>query len=274
MSNTASSIIDIAAGEVGYSRWDDPEPGTKYGRWYADFVGEPYYGESGVPFCAMFVTWVMVHAGARGCTCTSDNPRAYCPYIVDDGYRAGRVVSEYDAEPGDIILFDWDGGVSDHVGIVVENHGSYVTTIEGNVDGGIVAWKNRDWDVVCCVIRPDYDWTPGPSPDDPIEIDGWLGPASVSKWQSQLGTPVDGVVSGQYRGNEQYLYRLSSVTWEGDGSPMVEAVQRKVGADQDGFLGPISVRAIQSFVGVEQDGYLGPITAKAIQQSLNDGRWK
>ena len=32
---TASEVLRIAAGEIGYSRWTDPQPGTKYGRWYA-----------------------------------------------------------------------------------------------------------------------------------------------------------------------------------------------------------------------------------------------
>jgi hypothetical protein len=30
---TAQDLVDFAMGEVGYCRWDDPEEGTKYGRW-------------------------------------------------------------------------------------------------------------------------------------------------------------------------------------------------------------------------------------------------
>ena len=59
---TASEVLRIAAGEIGYSCWTDPQPGTKYGRWYAQSHGS-YYGASGVPFCAMFVSWVMSRAG-------------------------------------------------------------------------------------------------------------------------------------------------------------------------------------------------------------------
>ena len=44
---TASEVLRIAAGEIGYSRWTDPQPGTKYGRWYAQSHGS-YYGASGV----------------------------------------------------------------------------------------------------------------------------------------------------------------------------------------------------------------------------------
>ena len=56
MANTAEDVMNIAQDEIGYSRWDDPQEGTKYGRWYADYTDEPYYGTSGVPYCAMFVS--------------------------------------------------------------------------------------------------------------------------------------------------------------------------------------------------------------------------
>ena len=59
MANSAADVIRIAAAEVGYSRWSDPEQGTKYGRWYAEKTGSGYYGTNGVPYCAMFVSWVM-----------------------------------------------------------------------------------------------------------------------------------------------------------------------------------------------------------------------
>ena len=49
MANSAADVIRIAAAEVGYSRWSDPEQGTKYGRWYAEKTGSGYYGTNGVP---------------------------------------------------------------------------------------------------------------------------------------------------------------------------------------------------------------------------------
>ena len=77
MANSAADVIRIAAAEVGYSRWSDPEQGTKYGRWYAEKTGSGYYGTNGVPYCAMFVSWVMAQAGAR----CEGIPGAYCPWI-------------------------------------------------------------------------------------------------------------------------------------------------------------------------------------------------
>ena len=80
MSMTAQNVLGWAAGEIGYTRWDDPEEGSKYGRWYAKRHGA-YYGTSGVPFCAMGASW-----------CATDNEDksvlpggdfAYVPYGIN-----------------------------------------------------------------------------------------------------------------------------------------------------------------------------------------------
>ena len=58
MTMTASKALAWAASQIGYTRWDDPEEGSLYGRWYAKKHGA-YYGASGVPFCAMFASWCL-----------------------------------------------------------------------------------------------------------------------------------------------------------------------------------------------------------------------
>ena len=132
MSNNASSVLSIARGEVGYDRFRDPEQGTKYGRWYARQTGEPYYGESGVPYCAMFVSWVFAAASA---SCVGI-PAAYCPYIERDAKAAGRTVGKTSAQAGDVVLFDWgNDGVADHVGIVEATNGGYLTALRRTAIG-------------------------------------------------------------------------------------------------------------------------------------------
>lgn len=159
MADTAQDVMRIAAGELGYDRWTDPQPGTKYGRWYAAMTGDSYYGTSGVPYCAMFVSWVFAQAGA---SCPG-LPGAYCPWIVTAGRNSGQTVSAKNARYGDVVLFDWHGdGVSDHVGLVEGNNGSYLQTIEGNTsdasagNGGKVLRRTRAYSTVICVIRPKY----------------------------------------------------------------------------------------------------------------------
>jgi cell wall-associated NlpC family hydrolase len=52
-------------------------------------------------------------------------------------------------QPGDLAIFDWDGGLPDHVGIVIGAHGNTLRTVEGNTgignnsDGGEVMRRER-----------------------------------------------------------------------------------------------------------------------------------
>lgn len=161
---SANKVLSIAAGEVGYSRWDDPQAGTKYGRAFAKKVGNSYYGNSGVPYCCMFVWWVLDQAGMA----VPGMPTASCTALRNACANAGMIVPKMSAKPGDIVIFDWPGsrdGANDHVGFVELNKGSYIQTIEGNTssgasgsqgNGGVVARRTRDWSVVQDVIRPAY----------------------------------------------------------------------------------------------------------------------
>ncbi len=161
---SANKVLSIAAGEVGYSRWDDPQAGTKYGRAFAKKVGNSYYGNSGVPYCCMFVWWVLDWAGMT----VPGMPTASCTALRNACANAGMIVPKMSAQPGDIVIFDWPGsrdGANDHVGFVELNKGNYIQTIEGNTssgasgsqgNGGVVARRTRDWSVVQDVIRPAY----------------------------------------------------------------------------------------------------------------------
>lgn len=301
MANTAKDVLSKARTQIGYSRWTDPQQGTIYGRWYAQSHGS-YYGVNGVPYCAMFVSWVFAQVGAS----CAGLPEAYCPYILNKARNAGKIIPDKrNAFPGDVILFDWgNDGICDHVGIVEKNFGSYVQTIEGNTstgssvsqsNGGVVARRTRSWRTVKAVIRPNYGSgssvqapsIPPASTSSHIIVDGYIGVNSIKLWQSQLKTTADGVISGQYKGNKKYLERLTSVTWTVSGSAMVMALQRKLNAygnyqlAVDGFMGYNTVVALQKwlrsrcgYVRHAIDGYLGPDTAANIQNALNAGFFK
>lgn len=152
MANTAHDVLAVAASQLDYTAAGDPEAGTRYGRWYAKTHGS-YFGQSGVAWCAMFVSWCFAQAGA---TCPG-LPNAACEYVRQQAKKAGALRANVrDAKPGDVILFDWgDGGWADHVGIVEANHGGYVSTIEGNVAGGVHR-RNRAWGTVVDIVVPSY----------------------------------------------------------------------------------------------------------------------
>lgn len=104
-----------------------------------------------------------------------------------------------------------------------------------------------------------------------LEVDGILSVKSIARLQELLETPIDGVISGQCVRWKPHLTSLTSTTWNCKGSQAIQALQKKLGVEQDGILGSATITAWQKRLGVTADGYLGAITAKAIQERLNRG---
>jgi hypothetical protein len=98
-----------------------------FGRWF---------GADAVPWCAIFASYCYdVGAGVvlcRGWHGAGAGPRgvAYVPTLAAWLKATGRAVDE--PLPGDLVVFDWDGGVPDHVGLVVRLHDEGLDTVEGN----------------------------------------------------------------------------------------------------------------------------------------------
>lgn len=127
---------------------------TKYGNWF---------GENGVPWCAIFATWCYEHAAADlGTDSPSFLPLAesggqedrwdYVPYIVSDA-RNGRFGLSVTSSPkaGDLVCYDWGwDGEYDHVGLFEAwLSGADFTACEGNTsisnnsNGGEVMRRSR-----------------------------------------------------------------------------------------------------------------------------------
>lgn len=119
------------------------------------------------------------------------------------------------------------------------------------------------------------------------------GPLFTKEMQRQLGTIVDGVISGQYSGNKKYFWAVENgtVTYENTGiSAMVKALQNKIIASGfsvgssgvDGYMGHDTIKGHQQLlqswgysVGASGcDGYNGHDTNKAVAQALTDGKYR
>ena len=170
---TASDVLSIAAGEIGYDRFQDPEQGSKYGRWYAEAHGD-YFATTGVPYCAMYTSWCFDRAGASCVGLPAASTRA----IYNDAKAAGKLRSIRDAQAGDVLLFDWTrsgtNGNGDpvnlsHTCMCELNRGDAgVQTIEGNISNGKVARRVRDWSYLAAVVAPD--WTGSSSDNNTNDI--------------------------------------------------------------------------------------------------------
>jgi CHAP domain len=142
--STGRQALAEALRHVGVRESPPGSNRTMFGRWF---------GVDGVPWCAIFASYCFdVGAGVvlcRGWRGAGTGPRgvAYVPTLSAWVRATGRAVEE--PRPGDLAIFDWDGGLPDHVGIVVHANGSTLLTVEGNTavgndsDGGEVMRRER-----------------------------------------------------------------------------------------------------------------------------------
>lgn len=145
-------IITTAASENGTKENPPNSNRTKYGAWY---------GIDGQPWCAIFVSWVYNFANHPLGTVDSPKGYHYCPSAYNFWKHNNRLTSS--PQPGDIVLFDWDGdGSADHTGIFLEwiVQGKTFKTWEGNTaigndsDGGQVMMRTRNVAVVKAFVNP------------------------------------------------------------------------------------------------------------------------
>lgn len=289
---SADSVISIAEKELGYYAPNDPERGSKYGRWMASITGEDWLAgpSSEIWWCCIFVSWVLNQANVV----VKGFPSQNTDLALDGGARNYLVSDKNQIRRGDILIFDWnwDTDATDHIGFAKESpSGGYVATIEGNV-GNAVQNKTRSLSTIRYVIRPQYTGasTVESSNDFPknnknggkLDIDGSAGYNTILDWQDQLGTPCDGEISGQIYLNRKYFPAVNSVTWDDGGSLLVKQIQKKVGVYADGYWGQATSVGIQRWLQAHKydigpdgaDGFFGTNSVKALQQSLNDGIWK
>lgn len=266
---TATQTLKKAASYLGYSN------GTYFGKKFVKYfhVGS-YYGQSGVPWCAMFVSDVLYEVGQ---TCPGF-PSASCGAALSAARRAGVVLSnKKNAKPGDIVIFDWDGKASngvDHVGFVEINKGSYIQTIEGNT-GNAVRRRTRNWSTVAAIIRPKYSASQKP---EALDVDGIIGPKTVTRWQQVMKTYVDGVITGQFKPNAKWYPAITAVEFDGGtgDSALVKAVQIACGlrgSDVDGIIGRKTAAAVCAHYGITGVDKINADVARAIQKSLNNGKF-
>lgn len=109
-----------------------------------------------------------------------------------------------------------------------------------------------------------------------LVVDGCWGTKTTRRLQEIFKTPADGVVSHQYVGWRRHNPGITgSFQWESDpaegGSALIGAIQAKVGACQDGYIGPDTIKAMQAWMGTEQDGFFSEPSAciRALQEWCN-----
>ena len=117
----------------------------------------------------------------------------------------------------------------------------------------------------------------------PLTIDGWVGLNTVRYLQEDMGTPVDGLITGQYSPNKVWYPAIVAVRYDrGTGSTLVRAMQRRMSLKPDGVMGYDFTGGLQALLrrwgydigryGVDHDFYRD--SGRALQRSINDGMWR
>lgn len=126
-----------------------------------------YYYNMGWPWCAYSAMLAAHNAGSASAKAgfAGKFNVLYVPEIEAEA-RAGRhgmrLVGWKDARPGDFVIFNWDGGVPDHIGMLVGTEVGYAVTVEGNTsadsggsqsNGGGVYIRHRDRSTIQSIVR-------------------------------------------------------------------------------------------------------------------------
>lgn len=130
--------------------------------------GVGWEADMGYPWCAYAVMLAALNAGSETAKVglVEDKFNAlYVPEIESLARQAKygmRIVGWTEAVPGDFVTFNWDGGVPDHIGMLLSVGVGDAMTVEGNTspsnagsqsNGGGVYVRNRDRSQIQAIIR-------------------------------------------------------------------------------------------------------------------------
>jgi len=134
-----------------------------------DSIFGQWYGLNHQSWCAMFVSYCFDQAKVGNLLSGIQSPKgfAYCPAAVNHFTATHQLVPVAQAQPGDIVFFNWDGkGEAEHVGLVVYNDTAHkiLDTYEGNTgapgsnqsNGDGCYEKRRLYQFVVAVARPKW----------------------------------------------------------------------------------------------------------------------
>lgn len=149
----ALDVLNVARSQIGFYEGNNNE--NPYGIWY---------GIPNAPYCAMGISWCFAQVGlshliaAQTAKGFSFNPAALHWFQMQ-----GLVINKMQMQPGDLIMYDWNGdGVADHVEICEAASPGGFTTIAFNTGNPNDPTKegcfrvHRNYLFVIAVIRPKY----------------------------------------------------------------------------------------------------------------------
>lgn len=108
-----------------------------------------------------------------------------------------------------------------------------------------------------------------------ISVNGKWDGITTKKVENVFEIHEGGLIKNQKYTDKKYLEQAYSTGWDfktnhfSDGSKVVKAIQKKVGADNTGFFDQITIKKLQKFLDVPINGILDQKTVEAFQHWLN-----
>lgn len=203
--------------------------GKKYWSWWG-------YA-SRVPWCQIFVSWIMEQAGVP---ISVYGKYENCQYAIEQMQKKGIWhTNGYRPQPGDICYYDWGkDGVSDHVGIVVAVNGDQVTVREGNKSdavGNRISPYNSPQ--IVGYASPDYEKT------------GNQENQTGGRYMFSVGTVQKGSAGNDVKLLQELLcYHGYGLAVDGDFGTLTRSAameyQKRHGLGVDGIVGPKTWKSI------------------------------
>ena len=271
---------------IAYQEWETFNRGTieetEEGAWqrvgdYWQSVGLNYTGQdTGVPWSAAFISWVMQQAGAGDRFEYNASHSYYIEDAVQDRYENdpnaaffGYRLDEYSPEVGDLVSFARQDGIGydspapyeSHSDIVVAKREGEIDVIGGNVDNS-VSLKTYAIDSQGRLIDTSHDWIAVLSNQISASSDGSNQPPSKSQFPDKFDNNTP-----DYPGYN-LIYDPSNPNEYDEDPEVVRLWQQRMfdlgyEIEVDGYYGEQSARVARQFQadnGLEVDGYVGPIT--------------
>lgn len=183
---TAEDIIALARTQIGTSENPPGSNSVKYNQIY-------YGNDTRLPWCVVFIWWLFKELGASDLFCGGQKT-AHCDFVADYARTHNQwVTGNYKA--GDLVLFQWDSGELDHIGLVVEVNGNAVTTIEGNCDDK-VSQLTRSGIAMVGAYRPKYVAKESEPHSTPVNQD--KEPVKGGRYTVQRGDTLWGIAEKVY----------------------------------------------------------------------------
>ena len=286
--STANKVVSIALSYVGASRGSAKH--KELIKAFNSVKPHGYTARTSDAWCAIaWSAWQILAGNTQKEVPMSCN----CGQIITDAKKLGIWVENDGFKPskGDAILYDWEdsgkgdnSGTPNHIGMVYDIDSKYIYVVEGNKGSSSTCGKRAiaiNGRYIRGFVHPHYQ---GSEDVKSVTVDGYWGYMTTLLSQKIMKTYQDGIVSGQRTACKKYLPNADTSSWQfsksGDGSQLIRAIQKLVGASIDGIMGKDSVKALQRFLRVQGlysdkiDGYMGSNTVKAWQKWLNNPTYK